>query len=489
MLDALLGTDARRGRRDAPSSHLAGDLGSRASRALDGDPATAWQSAFGPQDGQHLTDRRCPRRRRCATCRWTVVVDDRHSVPGSLTLLADGEVVGTVAVPPSADGRTVAGGAPGPAGRPPDELRDRGATTSRPVTPVPGDPSPAEILPVAIAELQGDGLPQAVDPAAVDGTLPGPLLAVDGDGGARCGRSGPVADARAGLALEACDGPLDLAAGPTSIDVRPSVSTWASTSTGWSSAPTPTAHAGAARRPGVRPERRRRDGGGDRSTTGHRLRPRPRAATVRRSGSCWVRATTAGGSSTSRAARSGPARSSTATPTAGSSPPTAPGELTASLRWDAAAPGVDHARRLGHRSCSCCIVILVRTRRRPASDGARAALPDPGRAGRRASGAHARARRAGGGGGGWACSSSPRRWRRCVASVAVVVGLLVPRATWVWAALAPALVLASRRLERPELAWVALALLASDLVGGGLDQRARSGAGVHDGIDAGAPAR
>ena len=51
-----------------------------------------------------------------------------------------------------------------------------------------------------------------------------------------------------------------------------------------------------------------------------------------------------------------------------------------------------------------------------------------------------------------------------VASLAVVVGLMVPRATWVWAALAPGLVLAARGLERPELAWVALALLASDLV-------------------------
>jgi hypothetical protein len=50
------------------------------------------------------------------------------------------------------------------------------------------------------------------------------------------------------------------------------------------------------------------------------------------------------------------------------------------------------------------------------------------------------------------------------ASVAVVIGLAVPRATWAWALAAPVLVLAARGLERPELAWLALALLASDLI-------------------------
>ncbi len=54
VLDAVLATDLA-GAVVTASSHLAGDLGARASRALDGDDATAWQAAFGPQDGQGIT--------------------------------------------------------------------------------------------------------------------------------------------------------------------------------------------------------------------------------------------------------------------------------------------------------------------------------------------------------------------------------------------------------------------------------------------------
>ena len=50
-----------------------------------------------------------------------------------------------------------------------------------------------------------------------------------------------------------------------------------------------------------------------------------------------------------------------------------------------------------------------------------------------------------------------------LASAAVLVGLLVPRTTWVLASVAPALVLLARTLERPTLAWWALALVAADL--------------------------
>jgi arabinofuranan 3-O-arabinosyltransferase len=142
--------------------------------------------------------------------------------------------------------------------------------------------------------------------------------------------------------------------------------------------------------------------------------------------------------------------------------PDGPGEMTASLRWGPQRL-VWITLALSALGVAACLVILVRTRRRPVSESARAALPTLATwpAGRRVltPGTPGLAVAVGM---GVLLVATPMA--AVVASAAVVIGLLVPRVTWVWAVLAPVLVLAARGLEHPELAWVALALLASDLV-------------------------
>ena len=261
-----------------------------------------------------------------------------------------------------------------PAGR--EELRIEVGDVD-PVTPVPGDPSPAEILPVAIAEVQGDG------PAARRSTRPRSTA-----GAVRCSRwtarrcgcepTGETADARAGLALEPCDGPLELAAGRHTIASGRAASTWGSTSTGWCSARPPTAR----RRPSAPRGTPRSEAGATVEVavrpSGQRLRPRPRAATARRSGWCWGRATIEGGTSTSTAPPSGPREIVDGYANGWLITPDGPGELTASLRWG-------HSAWCGSPSSSprwrwlACLVILVRTRRRPVDDGARGRAAHAGR--------------------------------------------------------------------------------------------------------------
>ncbi|MEQ1787650.1 MAG: alpha-(1-_3)-arabinofuranosyltransferase family protein, partial [Acidimicrobiales bacterium] len=97
VIDAVIGT-ALGGAVVTATSHLAGDLDSRASRLLDDDPDSVWRTAFGPQDGQGITIR-MPAPVTVSGLVAHVLDDGRHSVPGSLTLVADGTAVGTVAVP------------------------------------------------------------------------------------------------------------------------------------------------------------------------------------------------------------------------------------------------------------------------------------------------------------------------------------------------------------------------------------------------------
>ena len=220
------------------SSHLAGDLGSRASRSLDGDPATSWQAAFGPQDGQQLViDLR--RARHVATSRpwWSPTTATPCRAPSPC--VADGEVVGTVAVPPGSGPVEVALPDPPATAR---RLAVR-ADDVRGPHPRARRPDPAEILPIAITELTGTGIPRARDAVEVEGSCR-PLLSVDGTP-VEVRASGRSTSARSGLALEPCGPPLELAAGPASDRCRPRHRMSASTSTGSCSAPTPTAPPGA----------------------------------------------------------------------------------------------------------------------------------------------------------------------------------------------------------------------------------------------------
>jgi arabinofuranan 3-O-arabinosyltransferase len=446
-LDLVLGTRLGGGRVSA-SSRLQGDLASRASRAVDGDPATWWQTAIGPQDGQLLQISPA----RPGTARDLVVhvvQDDRHSMPGALTLLADGEEIGSVPVP-QGGGATVAVRLPDPpAGAADlsirmDDVRARASVT--------GAPNPAEVLPVAVAEVEGSGVPRAVDGDAMGATCRD-LVRVDGREVA-VRLSGAPADARRGLALEAC-APLELGAGDHSIESIPGGGitidrlVLSSNADGSAGEPGPrgTRRADAAARIELEDDDRgaryrlRADADGD-----------PFWLVVGQSDSPGWDLDADGAEVGRRRIVDGYANGWVVDP-----PRAGSIELSASWRpqrlvWVALA--------LSAVAVLVCLVLLVRGRRLvgplPADVPALARPP----AGTRhlTPGAPGLAVLV-----GVATLLVATPAAALAASAAVLAGLAVPRATWAWLVAAPALVLLSRALEAPKLAWVALALLAADL--------------------------
>lgn len=94
LIDSLVGIGWGTGSVIATSSaHLAGDLPSLASAAVDGDPSTAWTGRFGPQAGQWLAvSRKAPFEP--GVIEIDFVVDELHSVPKAVEVLADGRRIG-----------------------------------------------------------------------------------------------------------------------------------------------------------------------------------------------------------------------------------------------------------------------------------------------------------------------------------------------------------------------------------------------------------
>ena len=126
LIDDLVGMGpAAAGLSASSSGRLAGDLPSRASAVLDGDPTTAWMGRFGPQSGQWL-ELSSPEPFDASRVEIDVVVDDLHSTPTAVQVLVDGADAGnfelnlspasqgarpdgtkTVSVPLARSGRTV----------------------------------------------------------------------------------------------------------------------------------------------------------------------------------------------------------------------------------------------------------------------------------------------------------------------------------------------------------------------------------------------
>lgn len=104
LIDALLGLGSTTGAATAAASaaevtavssgYLAGDLPSRASAVLDGDPATAWTGRFGPQAGQWI-ELSMPEPFEAGSIELDLVVDDLHSVAAAVQVLVDGADAGT----------------------------------------------------------------------------------------------------------------------------------------------------------------------------------------------------------------------------------------------------------------------------------------------------------------------------------------------------------------------------------------------------------
>ncbi len=219
VLDVVLGSTAD-GTTFGASGHLAGDADARASRAFDGDPATAWTAQMGTQEGQWV-EVNLPSPQRIDHLELTVAADEHHSLPTTLGLETDGRRVQTLAVPPVASG----------------------SIGTRQTVPLSFDPVTAQQLRLVVDAVQPTStiddrkgalvaLPVAIneiDIAGVDFTgVPGPsatgpseecrndLVRVDGRAVAVRVR-GTTAAARDGWVVEACSGALGLAVGSHTV--------------------------------------------------------------------------------------------------------------------------------------------------------------------------------------------------------------------------------------------------------------------------------
>jgi hypothetical protein len=210
-VDRMLGTSPPGVALEA-SSHLAGDLDARASRAFTTDPRDAWTAAYGPQEQQ-----------------WIQVTSDQplttdhltfefgagaeHSTPSQVTVSADGHAVATV--PVSVDPK-VAGGArttwvPQTVSFPTTTAHVLRLTIDGSRFPPGPVPPVATIPPNTIRGITVPGLPPAPHAAALSSECAG-ALRIDGRT-ARFRLGGNAADARRGLGLVPCDGPVSLAKG------------------------------------------------------------------------------------------------------------------------------------------------------------------------------------------------------------------------------------------------------------------------------------
>ncbi|HEY1280836.1 MAG TPA: alpha-(1-_3)-arabinofuranosyltransferase family protein, partial [Acidimicrobiales bacterium] len=218
-VDAVLG--AAPGVTAVSTEHLTGEAAMRGAAAVDGDPATAWQTPETTVSGQSLTVT-APQPVTIDHLDLTVFADGRHSVPSVLSVAADGGAPVSVTVPPITD----------------DPTRENATATVRVDLPAPVtarqltvglDQIRAETtidyiselpidLPVAVAELGAAGFTQAPPTGALPGACRSDLVTVDGTP-VPVRITGSVADAvgRQPLTVEACNGPLALGAGPHDI--------------------------------------------------------------------------------------------------------------------------------------------------------------------------------------------------------------------------------------------------------------------------------
>lgn len=224
LLDAVLGTVAP-GARFESSGHLAGDVDARASRAFDGDGATAWSAPMGRQDGQFV-DVALAAPVTVDHVDLTIVADGLHSVPTRMHLEADGGQTRALDLPALADApragattRVTLTFAP-VRGRFLRLVVDR----ARRETPTQPRVIEAHIPPVAIAEVGLAGVPTPTAPVAVPGACRDDLLTLDA-------RPVPIrllgspAAARRGLAVEACGAALVLQTGSHHLSARAGLDT------------------------------------------------------------------------------------------------------------------------------------------------------------------------------------------------------------------------------------------------------------------------
>ena len=484
VLDEVLGTVAP-GATFSSSGHLAGDPAARASRALDGDTATWWTAPRGRQEDVWLqVDLAAPVE--VDNLDLTVVADGRHSVPTSIRLEADGEPVATVPVPEIADGgeegttRQVSLPFPPVQARQLRLVVDGVRRTSVDVA----DPGPEPTLPVALAEVVLGGVPRPADPAGVPSTCSADLLQVDGEEVA-VRLTGSPADGRSGLAIETCDGDLELDAGSHRVDASPGLDTGIDLDRlVLSSGPD-----GSAAVPGVRGARtdevgstvRVVDAGPTSFDLSVQTDGKPFWLILGQSNSAGWQADSSSGSMGARQLVNGYANGWLVDPSA-------PGPMTVELRWTPQRL-VWVGLAVSVAALAACLAILVsgfrgrRIRAAPAADLSHPAhLASPfssltGPVPWRATAALVVIT-------SLTVAAISRPWIGAIAGLASLAAARIPVLRGIVTLAVPVLVVLSHLLDAPHLAWVAVALLLADLVVAWL--RRRSGQAAEGGV---APAR
>ena len=223
VLDAVMGTTAP-GAAFTSADHLLGDLDARASRAFDGDPTTAWTPNFGSQSGRWI-EVQLAGPVTVDHVDLSVIADGRHSVPTQF-MLQTGDGSRSFTIPQLRDGTQ-----PG---------------TTRTVT-VPFDPltgqhfrlfvdavrpkfttvargTPQIEAPVGIAEVGLAGVPAPSATNLLSTACRSDLLEVNG-APTSVRLVGTATQARSGLAIEPCSGSLALHAGSNIVRSTPGLDT------------------------------------------------------------------------------------------------------------------------------------------------------------------------------------------------------------------------------------------------------------------------
>jgi hypothetical protein len=206
-LDRVLGIpDATQGGITVRASqHLPGDVAARGSAAFDGDPATAWNTAFGEPVGQWV-EVTTPAPVTIGSLDLQVVADGRHSVPTQIRIDGGGQSR-TVDLAPVADQSTQNATARVPVSFAPltgGTFRVT-ITAVRPVQTTEYHENQPIVMPVGIAEMGMPGVTRASMPAQMPGTCRDDLLAFDGAAhGARLVGDTATAVTGGALKLEPC---------------------------------------------------------------------------------------------------------------------------------------------------------------------------------------------------------------------------------------------------------------------------------------------
>ncbi len=210
-IDTVLGT-APPGTTFRASDHLRGDLAARASRAFDGQTSTAWTASYGQQVGQWI-EAEAPAPITTDHLTFAALADANHTTPTRVDVVADGRlVVRSNVSTPIVDGRRTANVA-----FPPTTARTWRLVVSA-VSPPTGfaATAPAQVPPVALDAITIPGIPAAPTTGSLPTICRTDLLRVDGTP-LSVRIAGTDAEARTGLTLTSCDGPLRLARGSHTI--------------------------------------------------------------------------------------------------------------------------------------------------------------------------------------------------------------------------------------------------------------------------------